>query len=139
MAEPWLFPDIPSLHAETQVYTSRQKNSVSPGEYKYTVEDLANFILANFNFSGRQSIVVNGSGSLEIPLGKFLDVIIVISDNSTQSVTIEDTDDPDLVLDSEQFTPNQNMVLRVDLYGGTTGKTINVTCDNSVTIIYFLK
>lgn len=136
---PWLFDAIPGLTSETLLHTSKRSNADAPHEYSFTIGDLVDFIIANYDFSGRQELVVNASGSINIPAGKFLDTFIVVNDNSTQDISIEDTSDPDLIIDAESFSPNTYEVYNVGLYGHTAGKTLNITCVNSITIIYFLR
>ena len=48
---PWEFTDISTLHPETQVYTSRRRNAEAPGERKYTLQRLADFLVSQFGFS----------------------------------------------------------------------------------------
>lgn len=47
---PWLFATIPSLHSETIICTPRRSNAESPFEYRFTVQELAEFIESNFTF-----------------------------------------------------------------------------------------
>jgi hypothetical protein len=45
---PHLFDDIGFLHRQTQVYTQRRQNSELPENYKYTIEEMAVFLIAEF-------------------------------------------------------------------------------------------
>lgn len=50
MASPYphLFDPIGFLHRQTQLYTQRRQNSELPENYRYTVEDLATFLITEF-------------------------------------------------------------------------------------------
>ncbi len=136
MANPWQFNDIPSLHSETQLYTSKRSNADSPAEYKFKVEDLHAFLIANFSFSGKQTHSITSSGVINIPAGMLMDVL-VISSATTQDITIDVAGD--VMINNESVAAGSDTVLRIDTYGGTSGLTINVTCDNSLTIISYIK
>ena len=45
---PHLFDDIGSITRTTQVYTQRRSSVQSPANYKYTVEQLAEFLIQEF-------------------------------------------------------------------------------------------
>jgi len=45
---PHLFDNIGFLHRQTQLYTQRRQNSELPENYKFTVEDIATFLIADF-------------------------------------------------------------------------------------------
>jgi hypothetical protein len=51
MAEdrPWLFPTIPSLDRNTQLYTAKRSSFEDPEEYKFTIETLVNFLISEFD------------------------------------------------------------------------------------------
>lgn len=46
---PHLFDDIGVLHRTTQLYTQRRQTLELPENYKFTVEDLANFLITEFS------------------------------------------------------------------------------------------
>ena len=54
--KPWLFATIPSLTRTTQVYTSRRSTADSPQEYKFTLEDIADFLVSEFGIQPIQGI-----------------------------------------------------------------------------------
>lgn len=47
MAEnkPWLFTQLDQLEEETQLYTARKNNSVSPAEFKFTLGQVADWAI----------------------------------------------------------------------------------------------
>lgn len=47
---PWEFDDIPSLHPETLLHTSRRSQAEGAKEYKFSVNTLANYLMAYFGF-----------------------------------------------------------------------------------------
>lgn len=47
---PHLFDDIGSLHRTTQLYTQRRQTVELPENYKFTIEQLADFLIAEFEF-----------------------------------------------------------------------------------------
>ncbi len=55
MAKPHLYPTIPSLTLETQLYTQRRSNSESPDNYRFTVQELLDYLVD-------QGVVVNAGG-----------------------------------------------------------------------------
>jgi len=44
MAKPTDYPNIPSLHEETEIYTQRRTSGEAPANYKFTIQDLVSFI-----------------------------------------------------------------------------------------------
>ena len=44
--KPYNWPDIPSLHPETQIYTGRRSTDEAPANFKFTLLALAQFILS---------------------------------------------------------------------------------------------
>lgn len=45
---PHLFTVIPSLHRQTQLYTQRRSNAESPANYRFTIEEIAEFMASEF-------------------------------------------------------------------------------------------
>ena len=50
MAKPHLYPNIPGLHSQTQIYTQRRASAEAPANFKFTVDQLAMFLAINYNF-----------------------------------------------------------------------------------------
>lgn len=44
MGKPHLYPIIPSIDKETQIYTQRRKNSETPTNYRFTLEEVMIFL-----------------------------------------------------------------------------------------------
>lgn len=87
--EPWQFPVIPALHRRTQVYTSRRNDSVDPQEYRFTLEDIAAFLLSEFDFVDNAPIDldVDAADTYEITAPKIVEIIVVIA-TSNQTIKI---------------------------------------------------
>lgn len=69
---PWQFTDIPSLHPETQLYTSRRRAAEAPQEYKYTIQALVNYLASAFGFVQKYGTAYASdaaAGSASVPIG----------------------------------------------------------------------
>lgn len=70
---PWQFTDIPSLHPETQLYTSRRRLGEAPTEYKYTIQALVNYLASAFGFVQKYGASAYASdaaaGAQSVPIG----------------------------------------------------------------------
>lgn len=48
---PHLFDDIVALTSTTQLYTQRRSSVESPNNYRFTIEQLADFLVSEFGFA----------------------------------------------------------------------------------------
>lgn len=76
---PWLFTDIPSMHPEVQIYTSRRSNAEAPSEYKFTLSTLVAYLLSYFNLvqvsnAGSAYASDTAAGTAGVAIGEFYEL-----------------------------------------------------------------
>lgn len=114
---PWLFPPIPGgLTTSTIICTPRRSSLDDPQEYRFTIEELAAFLIIAFNFSLNNDIEISisESGNALFSADQLLEVIVIKS-AVTQTIKIGTTAGGSEVFEDE-VQAGVPLTLRLDLY-----------------------
>lgn len=99
---PHLFDPIGFLHRQTQLYTQRRQNSELPENYRFTVEDLALFIITEFQFITLPELTYD-----HLQVTPSATWTIVHNLNRVVQVRCKDNDDNNIVGEVSDDSPNQ--------------------------------
>lgn len=98
---PHLFDDIGSLTRTTQLYTQRRSSVESPNNYKFTIEELADYLIAEFGF-----VTLDKLYYLHVQSGVSATWNITHNLNRPVHVRCKNSDDENIV--GEPFDDNMN-------------------------------
>jgi len=114
---PHLFDDIGFLYRTTQLYTQRRQAMESPDNYKFTIEDLATFLIAEFGLEGPTSAVTISTGdTVAVPAGSMIEAIAIEAQSGARTVKIGTTAGSDNIMELSTIPTDTDFTFTLNRY-----------------------